>query len=507
MDWFRRFGGTFVTDLDYGQVSWVYTHLFNVLFGIELFGSPVDSAEAYIGRHVAISVLSIIAVVGVAGITFQVTRSKAWALVAAAFLLSTPIWVGHSMFNPKDIPVAVGFTIYSFALVLLTRHVLFREQSPLVRVVSHCLFLLGVLLTVGTRTVLVAPMVLAALVALLIVWLARRRAPNAFETLTREFLLGSMISVAMFSILFIALFALNPIYYSQIFALLYDTFVKAVAQPWGGSVWMAGLDVEVPPPWWYIPVFLVFQLPIFLLAPFLFRTILLFARPLTRLTAGEESPSAAHRTALFERVTSAILLTQAVATPVAVALGEMVILDSIRHVLFIVPAIVTLAVLSYVKLVNSFLQAQALGVLFAMLLVVPVQISNLSLFPYNYVYFNELAALGDIDQEWETDFWHLSYREALERIPESVPVICGYWPEDLSEPDEVPAPCDELKPFVARDSWFATGSDAEVWLIMSQRYVVGGRERSELCEAKSEVSRFIHGQEILLSRIYSCKLP
>lgn len=129
MDWFRRFGGTFVTDLDYGQVSWVYTHLFNVLFGIEVFGDPTNTAEAYIGRHVAISVLSLLAVWGVAGIVFQVTHSKAWALTTAVFLTSTPIWLGHSMFNPKDIPVAVGFTIYSFALVLMIRHALFREQS------------------------------------------------------------------------------------------------------------------------------------------------------------------------------------------------------------------------------------------------------------------------------------------------------------------------------------------------------------------------------------------
>jgi hypothetical protein len=70
----------------------------------------------------------------------------------AAVLMSTPVFVGQSAINVKDVPVGIGITIFSCgaALVLLEAH---RARRVLV---PAALILAGAFLAVGTRAGAVA---------------------------------------------------------------------------------------------------------------------------------------------------------------------------------------------------------------------------------------------------------------------------------------------------------------------------------------------------------------
>ena len=45
-------------------------------------------------------------------------RTWSWGLVAGAVLVAIPVWTGHAMFNVKDVPVAIGYAVFTCGLVL-----------------------------------------------------------------------------------------------------------------------------------------------------------------------------------------------------------------------------------------------------------------------------------------------------------------------------------------------------------------------------------------------------
>jgi hypothetical protein len=120
-----------------------------------------------------------------------------------------------------------------------------------------------------------------------------------------------------------------------------------------------------------------------------------------------------------------ILLTCSLAANLALYfLLHPVIYDGLRHFLFLLPILASLAALSATALLTSKMGPwmRAL-VLVPILLNMVLTISHLvRLHPYEYVYFNELTGgLKGAQGRFETDYWDASVKEALEWIEKEVP--------------------------------------------------------------------------------------
>lgn len=506
MDMFRRFGGTFEANLYYGEVSWIYSHLFNVLLGLESFGQPTDDAASYLGRHLAIAILSLAGAGAAFGIVHLITRSMFWSILAVTALLATPVWLGHSMFNPKDVPVAVGFLFFSLGLLGVVQLSL-REQRvrPWELVLPQLSILTGTFLVVGTRLGMIAPLGLMTFGVLFLAAKFGRHDRLARHKIWLQFLTSALAHFVALAVVIGLLFYLNPEYYSELFQRLTEVASVTVGNYWGGTVMVLGNEVAVPPPWWYVPAFLLFQMPLFAILPLVgsgVAVIIHLSRLVGTKPVRRHSPRSSER--WIFRTGLLLLLIQSFATPAAIAIVGMTIFDATRHVLFIIPSLVLLAVLALRGFASESRVAHRLAVTAFLVGLIPAQVSNVTLFPYNYVYFNPLALFQQVDESWETDYWHLSYREALTHIPAQATVICGFWPDGPLESSEVPAPCRELQPYVPKEQWFADSTTTEVWLVMSQRYFVADRGNLGQCRPQGQVTRSLFGQELVLSAVFTC---
>ena len=95
----------------YAPVASLIAHGAAVMTGNESWGGFSDSASAHAARHLGTAFIAFLGIVAAGLIGRLITRSWRWALVGSALLASTPMWVGHGMFNVKDLPVGTGYTI------------------------------------------------------------------------------------------------------------------------------------------------------------------------------------------------------------------------------------------------------------------------------------------------------------------------------------------------------------------------------------------------------------
>jgi hypothetical protein len=88
-------------------------------------------------------------------------------------------------------------------------------------------------------------------------------------------------------------------------------------------------------------------------------------------------------------------------------------------VFFILPPLFLIAGLGLDWLLSR-IRRPVFQYLIVFLAVLPGLYANVTLYPYQYVYYNQLAGgLRGAYGQFETDYWHLAYREAQEYINEN----------------------------------------------------------------------------------------
>ena len=73
----------------------------------------------YAVRHGVVAAIGLAGLLAAVGLAWSVLGSWRWGVVTAGLLSAIPLWTGHAMFNPKDVPVAAGHTAFTLGLVLL----------------------------------------------------------------------------------------------------------------------------------------------------------------------------------------------------------------------------------------------------------------------------------------------------------------------------------------------------------------------------------------------------
>jgi hypothetical protein len=145
----------------YAPVASLIAHASAVITGTEPWGGFVDSASAHAARHLGTAFIALVGIVAAGLITWVITRSWKWAVLAAGLLGSTPMWVGHGMFNVKDLPVGTGYTLATLGLVIICRPD--YASSWRWRTAAWISVVLGIVLAVGTRPASGLPIALTGL--------------------------------------------------------------------------------------------------------------------------------------------------------------------------------------------------------------------------------------------------------------------------------------------------------------------------------------------------------
>lgn len=361
----------------YAPLTMVLLHGWAQLWGVDPSGAVSTTAQAFAVRHLGVGLISLAALAGVAALTRLALRSWRWGLVAAATLAAMPAWTGHAMFNVKDVPVGVGYTLVTlgFAVTATTE----RRRTLLAGAATASA---GVLLAVGTRPGIWPGLALAAAAAVVLM----RRS----DRLARLLAMGA--AVVMAAVLLVLV-------YPAPFGSPFDAVTGSVLE----SSQYGGLSVSR----WYIPVYLVAEVPTLLL-----------------LLGGVGAVVAVRR--FREHPVFALVLLQAFALPLMALLRGSNLYNGLRQLLFAYPALAVLATIG-IALVATRPRLWLVG---AVALVAPMVVQA-QLFPYNYAYASVPAAIlapsvGDRWPQYDmpTDYWRTSVRELAPEVPRGGFVLC-----------------------------------------------------------------------------------
>jgi hypothetical protein len=183
---------------------------------------------------------------------------------------------------------------------------------------------------------------------------------------------------------------------------------------WSAQVWYFGNYIWAHRlPWHYVYGYMLVQLPLYYHV-FLFTYVMAFiASPGTMMTSLQVVWRRDYRACL-----TLLILSLAVIIPViAILLGRVLLYDSFRQVLFLVPLICMMLYFAFLQAIKSL--PTVLGVLMCLLAVVfgsEAIITSTKLHPYEYVYFNPLV--GGNENLFDLEYHTTSYRELARHLNE-----------------------------------------------------------------------------------------
>ena len=301
--------------------------------------------------------------------------------IAGTFVFLNPSLVGHSFVNPKDIPFALFYTLYTYTVISRGK----RSERYLWYI---SLFIASLL--VNQKFVAIVPVILTET----LYFLLYKRSYLGFI----QYLCFPITTLIVALALQPASWGLNPLHY---LVEAFDTFAN---HEWGGCMYWSSTCIGVNHPEWstlrYMFNWLTIKLPLFWV--FLVSVQLFcFAKNTKRICQTFHSPWV-------------FVVAQCLLIPILAALRQSNLYDADRHLLFIYPSLAIIATTGLEKLLyldKSILKT--MSIILALFLAFVLAIDTLSLNPYQTSYLNEFARFSHNHKSTSLDYWGVSSKELI----------------------------------------------------------------------------------------------
>lgn len=327
---------------------------------------------------------------------FLAYKNSLTAILGPGFLFLTLRYSGDIPGNPKDMPFAVLY-ITTLAFIYFFRNRWKNEKSEALIVGSF----IGI--TVCVR---------AVGITLLPVWVifrfcehfqTNKKGPvfsKILDWVKKEWLNGLLLFItSQFWMM-----ALWPYLGSNYFGNYWNIFKASSKYTWDGPVLFMGKEVfTYDLPLSYLPVWMLITLPIFLIGFFFYSW---FKRKGSEQAKG-----------LYFLLSCAFLIQVAM-----YAALRPVIYNGLRHYLFLIPIFCVMATMGIIEFgrtdLNPILKKGIIGLIIINVLSISIQFFEL--FPFQYIYFNELTGgLPGANGKFETDYWGASLKEAAQWLAQN----------------------------------------------------------------------------------------
>ncbi len=349
-----------------------------ILFAAEEIFHVTDIRNVFLMRHFISFLTFFTAVIFFYFLSLKIFKKNHIALLSCLFLVLSPRIFAEAFYNSKDLSM-LCFTI----IACYTMYVFVERQTILTAFVhaAICGFTIDIRIT-------------GILLPFITIYFL-------FFQKTKKFIpiLCFIIYLAFFTVLFWPFLWKNPLH----------NFIEAFSQmsrfPWDGMVLYLGkYTLASKLPWHYLFVWIGISTPILYLLLFIAGLFFVFKKTLSNF---------------FSTVNLHPVLMLAILPLAAILVLGSVVYDSWRHVFFIYPFILLIAVYGLLEIQNRLViktQKNILKILIASSLgwILFFMIYN---HPFNNVYFNLLAG-KNVKQNFEMDYWGLSYKKGLEYILE-----------------------------------------------------------------------------------------
>ncbi len=348
-----------------------------------------DTAAIYKMRHLVLFLTFFLAVLAFYFVTRKLTDKK-YSLLACLFIILSPRIFAESFYNSKDI-VFLSFFIFS-----LFSYFLFLEKRTILWAIIHGIST-ALLIDIRITGIIVPVLTIIYFIVL-----------NLNEHKDKKFLqvlFFYLLSTILFTILCWPILWEGPLYHFG------RAFVEMRKYHWIGTVLYNGQHLTgYQIPWHYLPVWILMT------TPFLF--ILLFANGI--ISYVKKSCSCSIKEFISAYYLNSIIILFFVPL-LAIIFFKSVVYDGWRHVYFIYPMLILIAVYGLESLFEHLKKFQFASR--SLLIVVVLNLFMLMYWmaknhPHQNVYFNTLSRkiIKDIPSKFELDYWGLSYKQGLEYI-------------------------------------------------------------------------------------------
>jgi hypothetical protein len=357
-----------------------------------------DDPDTYLYQGIVNLIIAVVAVTALAAALAIALRSPLAGAFAWSLTLATPLWLGMSHVDFKDVPVAAGLSLVTAGLLLSTS---VRSRG---RAIAAGILLAGPggAIVLSTRAGAIVPLVALAVGAVAGIWMIGRR--GSVRMLPTLLTSGAALAGAV-----AFTWATNPFARIAMLPWLKDSIDSSRSFPWDHTIRTAGRDLRsVDLPWWYIPAWLGAQLPLLTLAAVIGGASVLVVG-LAKRRRGLD---------LGTSIALVPITLQAVVIPLAIVLSGAVLYDGIRHLLFGLPALLAIPAVALAVLERQQTSPSLRRVVLPLAAVVVVAASLLSSIrwaPYSYAYLNPIAGSSK-EGSWELDYWGVSGKEGVQRL-------------------------------------------------------------------------------------------
>lgn len=346
------------------------------LYSAEKIFNVTDSRHIYILRHGLIFLLFFVSALFFYFLSLRIFKYHVFALLGVLMLVLSPRIFAESFYNSKDM------TLLCFCIISTYSMLVFVDKQTIVSALIHATCC-GITIDIRIMGLLIP----IATVYLFLFQIQKRIIPFLI------FLTYTCVSV----ILFWPVLWLGPLHH------FIRAFIEMSKYPGNGFILYMGKFVPIQNlPWHYLPVWISITIPVCYLLLFIAGVFFMLKNTL----------------ASFRKTVPVQTFFFVFASPIiAVIVLHSTVYDSWRHVYFVYPFFVIIAVYGFTQLVSTVKSKITLKSVFAFIIisVMSVLFFMINNHPFQNVYFNFLAG-NNIRQNYELDYWGLSYRKALEYI-------------------------------------------------------------------------------------------
>lgn len=361
---------------------------------IEKLMNLTDSREIYLMRHLVTHLFFLISALAGYIVIYGLFKNKFIASLGFIMLALAPRIYAHSLFNSKDVPF-----LSMFLITLCCCQIVFEKNKPWLFVI------LGMFCGYTTSIRIMGGMLCGFILFFLMIDLAT----NLFN---KKGIKNTVLNIFFFIFSFcFSLYLAWPYLWKNPIGNFLSSFTAFSHFPWGSEVLLNGkYELATKLPWTYFPTwFLITNPEVWLLSGFagIILIIINFCkRPLTYFRNTSERNFILYLMCFFAPVMAVLIL-------------HSVLYDDWRHLYFVYPPFVLMALYFINRMIQTKYKLIVQGI--CMLQVAIVSFFMINNHPFDQVYFNYFVSHKPeyLRKHYEMDYWGCSVYQGLEHLIET----------------------------------------------------------------------------------------
>ncbi len=345
----------------------------------------IDSYGAHlVAKHFVVFIFFFISGIFVYLITSKIIKNIFFCSFVTILYLLYPYLLGHGLFNPKDIPFLTIWIVCTYVSInILTKlsNQIYLKYKDIILIS----FLSAFLLSIRVAGILIFIQYFFTLVLFLNI--EKLSFITFFKNNYKKFFTFFLVTIFL-TYLFYPTFWKNPFLFIDAINSMSRYYNDVCTLTLGKCIFSKNIDPV------YIPIWLSVKLPVIIL-------IGLILLPFTEKKIFSDKES---------KITFGTLLFSSLFIPIILIIGKVHLYDEIRQILFLVPLLFILGVVSF----HYF--SKKIFYIFSFFTLLIFLVENVTIYPYQYVWFNTPSRVLNLSKNFELDYWGLSGRNLAHNI-------------------------------------------------------------------------------------------